>query len=43
MIADIVGRQCGIPVLEVEVPPLSDALEPALRTRLEALVETVRS
>jgi benzoyl-CoA reductase/2-hydroxyglutaryl-CoA dehydratase subunit BcrC/BadD/HgdB len=42
----IIGRtvhaQLGIPVLEVEVPPITDALEPALRTRLEALVETVR-
>jgi hypothetical protein len=24
------------------VPPITDAIEPALRTRLEALVETVR-
>ncbi|MGO9109085.1 MAG: 2-hydroxyacyl-CoA dehydratase [Thermoguttaceae bacterium] len=42
LIGEIVGRQCHIAVLEVEVPPISDALEPALRTRLEALVETVR-
>jgi benzoyl-CoA reductase/2-hydroxyglutaryl-CoA dehydratase subunit BcrC/BadD/HgdB len=42
LIGEIVGRQCGVPVLEVEVPPISDALEPALRTRLDALVETVR-
>jgi hypothetical protein len=42
LIREIVGRQCGVPVLELEVPPISDALEPALRTRLEALVETVR-
>lgn len=42
LIGEIVGRQCGVPVLEVEVPPLSDALEPTLCTRLEALVETVR-
>jgi benzoyl-CoA reductase/2-hydroxyglutaryl-CoA dehydratase subunit BcrC/BadD/HgdB len=41
LISEIVGRQCGVPVLELEVPPLSDALEPAIRTRLEALVETV--
>ena len=33
LIADIVGRQCSVPVLELEVPPISDALEPALRTR----------
>ena len=43
LIGEIVGRQCGVPVLEVEVPPISDALEPALRTRLEALVETVKA
>ncbi len=42
LIGEIVGRQCGVPVLEMEVPPISDALEPALRTRLEALVETVK-
>ncbi len=32
-----------MPVVEIEVPPVTDALEPTLRTRLEALVETVRS
>ncbi|MBI2434846.1 MAG: 2-hydroxyacyl-CoA dehydratase [Candidatus Hydrogenedentes bacterium] len=32
-----------LPVLEIEVPPIADALFPALRTRLQALVETVRS
>ena len=41
LIGEIVGRQCGVPVVEVEVPPISDALEPAIRTRLDALVETV--
>ena len=30
-----------IPVLEVEVPPLSDPMRPSLSTRFEALVETV--
>jgi hypothetical protein len=29
-------------VVEIEVPPLADALSPALRTRLEALVETIK-
>ena len=28
-------------VLEIEVPPVSDSMGPALRTRMEALVETV--
>ncbi len=32
----------AIPVLEIEVPSLDDAAEAALRTRLEALVETAR-
>ena len=34
-------RQLQLPVLELEVPPLSDSLEPGLRTRLEALLEIV--
>ena len=42
----IIGRpvreQLGVPIVEIEVPPITDALEPALRTRLEALVESVR-
>ncbi len=41
IIGDIVRAECGIPVLEIEVPPLTDAVYPSLRTRLEALVETV--
>lgn len=43
IIGEIVRSRCGIPVAEIEVPPLSDALRPALRTRLEALLETVRA
>lgn len=42
VIGEIVGRRLGVPVLEIEVPPIADAMEPTLRTRLEALVETVR-
>ena len=30
-----------LPVIEMEVPPITDSMEPSLRTRLEALVETV--
>ena len=41
-IAEVVRQRCGIPVLEVEVPPLADAVTPALQTRLEALIETVK-
>ena len=43
VIADVLRAQTRMPVVEIEVPPVTDALEPALRTRLEALVETVRS
>ena len=43
VIADVVRTQIGIPVLEIETPPITDSMEPTLRTRLEALVETVRS
>jgi len=42
VIGDIVRGRLGIPVVEIEVAPISDAMEPSLRTRLEALVETVR-
>jgi benzoyl-CoA reductase/2-hydroxyglutaryl-CoA dehydratase subunit BcrC/BadD/HgdB len=42
VIGDIVRQRLGIPVVEIEVAPISDAMEPTLRTRLEALVETVR-
>jgi hypothetical protein len=41
IIGEIVNEQGGLPVLEIEVPPLTDAVYPSLRTRLEALVETV--
>ncbi len=40
VIARIVQDELGIPVVEIEVPPITDAFEPTLRTRLEALVET---
>lgn len=41
IIRDFVRKHAGVPTLEIEVPPLSDALMPALRSRLLALVETV--
>jgi benzoyl-CoA reductase/2-hydroxyglutaryl-CoA dehydratase subunit BcrC/BadD/HgdB len=40
-IAEIVGSTCQIPVLEIEIPSLSDSMRPALRNRIEALVEVV--
>ncbi len=42
VIAKVVQERLGLPVLEIEVPPLTDALIPALQTRLEALVETIK-
>jgi benzoyl-CoA reductase/2-hydroxyglutaryl-CoA dehydratase subunit BcrC/BadD/HgdB len=42
IIGDVVRAEFDIPVVEIEVPPITDAIEPTLRTRLEALVETVK-
>jgi benzoyl-CoA reductase/2-hydroxyglutaryl-CoA dehydratase subunit BcrC/BadD/HgdB len=42
VIGQVVQRDIGVPVVEIEVPPITDAMEPSLRMRLEALVETVR-
>lgn len=42
VIGEVVNAQIDIPMLEIEVPPITDAIEPTIRTRLEALVETVR-
>jgi benzoyl-CoA reductase/2-hydroxyglutaryl-CoA dehydratase subunit BcrC/BadD/HgdB len=41
-IGQAVQDQLGLPVLEIEIPPLTDAMNPAISTRLEALVETVK-
>ncbi len=42
VISEVVRTRLGLPVIEIEVPPLSDSVRPGLRTRLEALVEVVR-
>lgn len=42
-IREAVARQLGLPVIELEVPPVSDSMRPALRTRIEALMETARN
>lgn len=39
VIGDILRNRLGIPVTEIEVPPITDSMEPSLRTRLEAVVE----
>ncbi len=41
VLGDVIRVRLGVPVLEIEVPPLADAVEPSLSTRLSALVETV--
>ena len=43
VIACQVKEKLGLPVLEVEVPPMSDALSASMQSRLEALVETIQA
>lgn len=43
VISEIVQDGFDIPVLEIEIPPVTDSMRPALRTRMEALVETVKT
>jgi hypothetical protein len=38
-----VHAQTGLPAVELEIPPVCDALLPTLRTRLQALVEIARA
>jgi hypothetical protein len=42
IIAEVIRNKFDIPVLEIEVPSLTDSMRPTVRTRLEALVETVK-
>jgi benzoyl-CoA reductase/2-hydroxyglutaryl-CoA dehydratase subunit BcrC/BadD/HgdB len=41
VIAGRIRSELGLPVLEIEIPPLSDSMRPTLKTRIEALVEIV--
>ncbi|OPZ99695.1 MAG: 2-hydroxyglutaryl-CoA dehydratase, D-component [Planctomycetes bacterium ADurb.Bin412] len=41
IIAEVVRAKLGIPVLEIEVPPISNAVRPALQNRINALIETI--
>ena len=43
IISEIVRDKFDIPVLEIEIPPVTDSMRPTLRTRLEALVETIKA
>lgn len=42
IIGRVVREECDLPVLEIEVPSITDATQATLCTRLEALVETVK-
>lgn len=42
IIAEHVRSKLGLPTVELEVAPILDPMEATLRTRMEALVETVR-
>jgi benzoyl-CoA reductase/2-hydroxyglutaryl-CoA dehydratase subunit BcrC/BadD/HgdB len=43
VIGEIVREKFDVPILEIEVPPVTDSMHPTVRTRLEALVETVKA
>jgi len=43
IIREIVRHKIGIPAIELEIPPICDALLPNLGSRLQALVETARA
>ena len=40
LIGEIVKERLGIPIVEMEVPPVSDPVRATLATRLDALIET---
>jgi len=43
IIREVVRQQLDIPAIELEIPPVCDALLPALGSRLQALIETARN
>lgn len=43
IIRDTIGRQLGLPAVEIEIPHLCDALLPTVGSRLQALIETARA
>jgi benzoyl-CoA reductase/2-hydroxyglutaryl-CoA dehydratase subunit BcrC/BadD/HgdB len=43
IIGEIVRENFDIPILEIEVPPVTDSMRPTLLTRLQALMETVKA
>ena len=43
IIGEVVRHELNLPVVEIEIPPICDAMLPTLSSRLQALVETVRA
>ncbi len=43
IISQVIRENFDIPVIEIEVPPITDSMRPAVQTRLEALVEIVKA
>jgi benzoyl-CoA reductase/2-hydroxyglutaryl-CoA dehydratase subunit BcrC/BadD/HgdB len=43
IIGEIVQENFDIPILGIEVPPVTDSMRPTLLTRLQALMETVKA
>jgi len=43
IIGQVIREKLDIPVVEVEVPPITDSMKPTVQTRIEALVETVKA
>jgi hypothetical protein len=43
IIREIVRQRIGIPTIELEIPPVCDAMLPTLGSRLQSLVETARA
>ena len=43
IIREMVRRKIGIPAIELEIPPVCDAMLPTLGSRLQALMETARA
>jgi hypothetical protein len=38
-----VQKTLGLPTIELEIPPVCDAMLPALGSRVQALIETARA
>jgi hypothetical protein len=43
VIRDVVRRELGLPAIELEIPPICDAMLPTLGSRVQALLETARA